>query len=388
VTSEFLYPVTIAASAVTIFTTPYMIKLAGAVNRLLEKILPERWLGIINRYSSGTQQLLAISDWKVLLHSYILNFVAHSVILIGIILLSKNYLYPFIERTVGKDINATTIITVVVILVFMAPFLWALSIRRIQRDAYSHLWLNRKLNRGPLIALELVRIIVAVFHVGFLLSIFFSTTVGILIATFAMVLAIFIFRKKLQAFYDRLEKRFLYNLNEREFQKISRPPIVPWDAHLAEFEIAPESNLIGKELQEIAWREKFGINVALIERGKKTIMTPGRTEKLFPGDMMSVIGTDEQLGKLKFLLDQSSIVPTDPGHVSIKLKNFTIDETSQLCNKTIRESGIRETVNALVVGVERNGERILNPESTFKFESGDIAWIVGDEDQIDAFLAR
>ena len=43
---------------------------------------------------------------------------------------------------------------------------------------------------------------------------------------------------------------------------------------------------------------------------------------------------------------------------------------------------------ALVVGVERNGERILNPESTFKFESGDIAWVVGDEDQIEAFLTK
>ena len=47
---------------------------------------------------------------------------------------------------------------------------------------------------------------------------------------------------------------------------------------------------------------------------------------------------------------------------------------------------IRETVKALIVGVERNGERVLNPESTFKFESGDIVWIVGDSEQIDAFL--
>src|SRR5688500_3061938 len=88
----------------------------------------------------------------------------------------------------------------------MLVFLWALAIRRIQKEAYSHLWLNRKLNRGPLIALELLRITVAIFHVGFLLSIFFSTSIGILIATVTMVIAIFLFRRKLQAFYDRLEK--------------------------------------------------------------------------------------------------------------------------------------------------------------------------------------
>jgi CPA2 family monovalent cation:H+ antiporter-2 len=148
----------------------------------------------------------------------------------------------------------------------------------------------------------------------------------------------------------------------------------------------PESNLIGKELQEIALRERFGINVALIERGKKTIITPGRTEKLFPGDTMSVIGTDEQLGKLKHLLDQSALTPSEHKSVSIKLRNFTITEESPLRNKTIRDSGIRESAMGLIVGVERNGERLLNPESTFKFNNGDIVWIVGEEKHLESYL--
>jgi CPA2 family monovalent cation:H+ antiporter-2 len=386
VTSDFLYPVAVAASAVTTFTTPYLIKLSGPAYKGLEKLLPERWISTLNRYSSGTQQLSGFSDWKKLLRSYTLNLIVHSVILIAIILLSENYLSPLIQKRIDDDLNAASIITVIIILILMAPFIWALAIRRIQREAYSHLWLNRKLNRGPLIALELVRIGVAIFHVGFLLSIFFSTAVGILIAIAVMIIAIVIFRKKLQLFYDRLEQRFLYNLNEREFRKPSRPAIVPWDAHLAEFQVLPESDLIGKALRELALREKFGINVALIVRGKKTIITPGRDEKLFPGDVISVIGTDDQLGKLKVVLEQPKLADPEPEPVQIKLKNLTVGDNSPLRNKTIRESRIRETVNALIVGIERNGERILNPESTFKFESGDIVWIVGDTEQIESFL--
>jgi CPA2 family monovalent cation:H+ antiporter-2 len=283
--------------------------------------------------------------------------------------------------------NATNIVTVLIIFILMAPFIWALAIRRIQREAYSHLWLNRKLNRGPLVALEIVRIIVAIVHVGILLSIFFSTMVAIVIAIIVMVVAIILFRRKLQAFYDRLEKLFLYNLNEREYRKISRP-MVPWDAHLAEFQVLPESNLIGKELQELALRERFGVNVALIERGKKTIITPGRTEKLFPGDVLSVIGTDDQLGRLKVLLEKTDVGELEPEAVQIKLQNFTISENSAMRNRTIRESGLREVANALIVGIERNGERILNPESTFRFESSDIVWVVGIPEQIDAFLRK
>jgi CPA2 family monovalent cation:H+ antiporter-2 len=40
----------------------------------------------------------------------------------------------------------------------------------------------------------------------------------------------------------------------------------------------------------------------------------------------------------------------------------------------------------LIVGVERNGERLLNPESSFTFENGDIVWIVGDEKQLESYL--
>ncbi|HEX6227395.1 MAG TPA: cation:proton antiporter [Chryseolinea sp.] len=388
VTSDFLYPIAVAASAVTTFTTPYLIKISGQAYNGLEKLLPSKWVRLLNRYSTGTQQLSAYSDWKKLLRAYAVNLVIHSVILIGIIILSDNYLAPLIRGPQDDDFSFATISTVVVILILMAPFIWAMAIRRIQREAYSHLWLNRKINRGPLIALEFVRIIVAIVHVGILLSIFLSTALAVLIALGGMVLAIIIFRNKLQSFYDRLEMQFLINLNERENQKLMTPSAVPWDAHLAEFKVSPESELIGRPLQELALREKFGINVALIERGKKVIITPSRDEKIFPGDLLSIIGTDEQLENLKPLLEEPTALETEQKPVRIELKTFVIKENSFLRNKTIRESEIRESAKALIVGIERNGERILNPASTLTFESGDTVWIVGDHKQIDEFLNR
>lgn len=385
VTSDFLYPIAIAASAVTTFTTPYLIQASGSFYKHLEKLLPQKWVNNLNRYSSGTQQISAFSDWKRLLRAYILNAIVHSVILISIIALSKNYLDPFILRYFGADVNVT-LISVIIGLVLMTPFIWALAIRRIEREAYSNLWLNRKINRGPLIALELVRIGIATVHVGFFLNIFFSGAVAFVVAISAMILAIIIFRNKLQAFYDRIEKRFLYNLNERETQRSSRTPIVPWDAHLAEFQVPPESILVGRKLKDIALREHYGVNVALIERGTRTIVTPGQNEKLYPGDNIAIIGTDEQLTRLKPLLEQTSAATDQNGQVDITLTNVTIGNHSRVCGRTIGGTGIRERAQAIIVGVERNGERILNPDSAFRFNAGDIVWIVGNKEKIRSFL--
>ena len=54
--------------------------------------------------------------------------------------------------------------------------------------------------------------------------------------------------------------------------------LMPWDAHIVKFIISPESILVGKTLVEIGMREKFGITIVLIERGKKKIHVPSRNE--------------------------------------------------------------------------------------------------------------
>jgi len=47
-------------------------------------------------------------------------------------------------------------------------------------------------------------------------------------------------------------------------------------------------------------------------------------------------------------------------------------------NRPIRECGIREAVNGLIVGIEREGQRHLSPDSSMKLMVGDLIWLVGD----------
>jgi len=197
-----------------------------------------------------------------------------------------------------------------------------------------------------------------------------------------------VFSHKLQLFYEKIEKRFLLNLNERELQKNPRQEITPWDAHLTDFDILPEFPLAGKQLQELALREQYGVNVALIERGNLSIIVPDRYERMYPGDKVSIIGTDEQLGKIKDLFEAQ---PTDANEESsrdkeISLQNLTITKDSRLFRKTIRKSGLREQARALVVGLERNGERILNPDSSMTLDQNDIIWVVCNRDRLERFL--
>src|SRR5690606_12922152 len=118
--------------------------------------------------------------WRQLLNAYLTAFIIHSVLIIGMVLLSRRFVYPFIQDLIVDDLTAR-IITILITLILMAPFIWALAIRRIKKEAYSNLWLNRKLNRRSLLAIGGTRIGVAVLYVGFLVNLFFSPPVTFVI---------------------------------------------------------------------------------------------------------------------------------------------------------------------------------------------------------------
>ena len=67
VTSDFLYPVAVAVSVITTFTTPYMIGFSGRVSDWVTLKMPEKWKNRLYKYSLGTQQVTEASDWKKLI---------------------------------------------------------------------------------------------------------------------------------------------------------------------------------------------------------------------------------------------------------------------------------------------------------------------------------
>ena len=383
VTSDFLYPIVVAVSAITTFTTPFMVKFSTPLSIFLEKKLPRRWVKKIERYSANTEAIKSVSTWQIVLKAYLTQVIIHSIIIVAIILLSSKYILPLVEDSrFGNAIAA--LITVVI----LSPFLWALSLRRVAVEQVQELMQVRKY-QGPIIVLVFFRIALTLFYFGFVLNEFFSPVIAI-IALVIGIASYILFPKRLHAFYNKIEGHFLKNFNDREITKQSKRQNVlsPWDGHMADFVIATASNLSGKTLDELKIREQFGINIASIKRGDVTINIPIRTERLFPGDEINVIGTDEQVKLFKNFLDKHEIdepeafIKEDIILQQLELKN-------RVCiGKSIRESQIREKTHGIIVGIERNGKRILNPESHWILESDDILWIAGDRKKINEFLKQ
>ncbi|WP_207496648.1 cation:proton antiporter [Aridibaculum aurantiacum] len=384
VTSGYLYPIAVGVSVITTFTTPYLIRAADPFSAFVERALPEKWRLNLSRYSSGAQTIQAENEWKIVLRSYLVLIGTNSVIIIALILLGSNFLSGFIASQVENTV-AGLIITTVITLAAMAPFIWALTIKKIHKVAYTSLWLDKKYNRGPLVTLEVLRNLLAVVYLYVLLDQLFPPAVAFVVALVVLIVVLAIFSKRLQTFYDRIESRFLYNLNVRNVIEGTdeKNNISPWDAHLAYFVINPDAEFIGRRLDELKWREKYGINIATIERGNRIIDVPERHQMLFPHDKIAVIGTDEQLQTFRFIIEPvMEVQEFHPVKKDVSLHKIIVDNHNKLRGKSIRNSGIREKTGGLVVGIERDGKRILNPDSDMVLKWDDVLWIVGDWKQI------
>ena len=378
VTSDFLYPIAVAVSVITTFTTPFMIRLSVPFHKFLEVRLPKKWISKLNTYSLGAQKVTEASDWKKILQFYFTNTLIFSVVIISLILISTNYIIPLVPKNQWSDY-----ITAFVTLVFLAPFLWALAFRTKNIESIAKVW-EKHSQRGPLIVLMISRFILALFYIGFLFATLFSTFaafIGVLVTSLLLLL----FQNRIKLFYRKIEDRFLLNFNQRE-EIVSKNPLIntPWDSHMAIFELTAGMAFIGNTLMESQLRENYGINVAVIKRDDLIINVPKRSERLYPNDILSVIGTDEQLKNFKDFIEVSLLNKPETNEIisEVSLHHFTLNESSAFIGKSISESDIRDITKGLVVGVERNDERILNPESDLIFKAEDTIWLVGDEKRI------
>lgn len=399
VTSDFLFPVAVGASAITTFTTPYMIKFSEPFHNWIVKVLPRRWVTALNNYSSSAQNIQAESNWKTLMKAYGTIALSNGTVILALILLSIRFFLPFLNESV-EDSTTRGIIAVVVSLGVASPFLWAFMAKRPNNMAYKELWLEKRYSHGPLVVLEVLRVAIGVLIIGFWVNRLYSTTVALITIVPFVIVVLIMFSNRIQRFYQRLEKRFIINLNAREAEEemvlarrakennfSHQADLSPWDAHLITLEVDPHMDFIGKTLLELGWREKYGINIAYIKRGNQLIYAPGRMNRLLPFDQIGIIATDDQMQAFKPVFEVKEH-PESPGLQvgDIVLQQIVVDEHTRLKGMTIRDSDIREKTNGLVVGIERNKQRMLNPASSTVFEWNDIVWIVGDRKKIQKLM--
>ena len=396
VTSDFLYPIVVAVSVITIFLTPYMIRLAEPFYGFISKHLPKRLLAIADRVSqrSSTTATQDDSSWRKYLKSTVLTVLVYGIVAFAITAVAFVWFVPMMDSilpgAVGKAISA------LVILLVLGPFIYTISLRHTFSDDFKTLWGENRNFVPLLVAIVLVRFVIAMAFVFYVLySLFHLRGIPIFLLAFAAILFILssriIRRQSL-----RIESNFKDNLRAREvhaeylgqIQPEYASRLISKDLHFADFTVPGDSVWAGKTLAELNLGRQFSIHVASILRGNVRINIPDAHEHLYPQDVIQVIGTDTDMEVFSRELKSSGTVPDDDVALrsEMVLRQVIIHKDSPFNGKTIMECGIRRDYHCLIAGVETKDGKLYQPAVDIPFSEGDVVWVVGQKADVGILL--
>ena len=396
VTSHFLYPIVVAVSVITIFLTPYMIRLAEPAYRLTERILPARWKAVLDRYASGGAPASSKdSPWKRLVGAMLRNTLVYSIVCIAIVALGCNFLLPLAEKWIPGIWGH--ILSAAVILLFLSPFLHAIVVRNNGSAEFKALWGQGTSNRAPLVGTIVIRAVIALAFVFYVLAKHFHFSVVLIFALALLIVAVIVMSRLAGRRSHRIERTFFKNLRSREMREEylgeKKPEyaskLMSKDLHLVDFDIPGGADWAGKTLSELDFGKRYGIHVVSILRGNQRINIPKASDRVFPQDRIQVFGTDQELetfGKALARFD----VPIDDSVIDrseMILNRLLIGPTSPFLQKNIIESGIRSRYHCIIAGVETSDGALHAPDLHAPLSEGDVLWIVGERKDVESLLS-
>lgn len=395
VIGEFLYPVVVAVSVITTFLTPYMIRAANPCYAMLERRLPGRWIAALNNVTLSRRPANTGRKWKSLLMQMLRVTVIYAILSGAAIALMFTFFLPFIRHVLPHWwANAVCGLAT---LLMISPFLRAIVMKKNHSEEFKALWAENVYNRFPLVFTILVRLAVASAFVFYICNYLTRFTNALMISIALAAVALMIISRSLKRRSIKMERMFLQNLRSREIEAEvmgrKRPlyegRLLDRDVHITDFDVPEDSLWGGKTLRQLGLGSKYGVHVSSILRGILRINIPNGDTIIFPCDKIQAIGSDDQLTAFGSALVRE-VRQKDPDieKREMKLRQVVIREGGAFAGKTMKESGIRDKFNCMVVGIEEGKENLSPVAPSRIIMAGDIVWIVGEEEDIMRFNAE
>ena len=397
VISDFLYPVVVAVSVITTFLTPYMIRLATPAYNRLERHLPKKLILSLNHLSMSHQHSMQQSNWKRLLTQMSINTVVYSILTSASIALMFTFVLPFMRRLLpGWELHwYANAITGILTVILIAPFLRAMVMKKNKSEEFKALWHESNRNRVPLIFTILVRIVIAVAFIFYICNYLSRFTNALMISIGLVVVVAIIFSRWIKHRSITMERLFIQNLRSRDIEAQvhgkKRPlyegRLLDRDIHIAEFTVPSDSMWMGQTLKQLNFGQKYGVHVSSILRGGRRVNIPDGDYIIFPGDVLQVIGSDTQFTAFRDKLESERFgEDQEMEKREMKLRQLVIGSGSPFIGKTLIESGIRDLYSCMVVGLEEGKESLSQYRPNRRFHEGDIIWVVGELEALDALM--
>lgn len=389
VIDDFLYPIIVSVSIVTTFLTPYMIKAANPLFGFIDAKVPDKWKQKLSNSDTGIRaksgKMVALRDFMT---RNLKRMVIYTAIVIAVFLICHAFIAPLFNRVLPS--KWASLVNLLLTLILMTPFLWGMAFKHNIRYVTRKLQVPNRFNLFVVYVVYGIRYAIAVgiitytilqyYHISFWLAFGIGVAVSLLLR----------FSSPFMMFYQRIEKRFLENLNKRQsMQMFVIPEILQENFHLAKMTLSPKSVYSGKKIIDTDFRDNYNVSVVGVERAGEQFDLPDKDFQLFPYDRITFIGTEEHTTALKAKVEvEDETFIREVPESDVEIYKMEIKEGNRFQGVSLMDSRLSSEYNAMVIAIERNGDFILNPSPRICFDKDDLVWFVSSEVAAKRLLAE
>lgn len=389
-----LYPIIVAASIITIVLTPLLIKKSDVVVCAICRIIPDKLMTKINEYTSDDQdEEDKDQDWKSIIKSFLSKLFLYGIIMLMVAIIGINGLEPMLAQTAvsGEARIIACAIIYLVMAIFVRPML------DFHSTIFTRLWLERRANRLPLAMMVLTKFAVVCLIAYMPLNEFYGIKPFIPMLILLLGLLAVLRLDFIQTFYLQLETRFLRNLNERtladEEDEFGPRRWLDEDYSIFSYFVPSDAVYIGQSVGDLDWGRKLSVYIVKIRRGSKNYLMPDSKFIIKSGDKLYIVADEETLkgfhrvlniGELDNMRTLKEFMESGYPHTESALACFPIKVRGKerYCNKTIKQSGIKNKYHCMLLGIQRDGYPIKMPGANMVIQQNDMLWIMGSNNNV------
>lgn len=365
-----LYPIIVAASVITTFTTPYLIHASGYLVKNLDAKLSDDMKLFLEKYSSVVHGNLSRFTQEKKYKHLAGRLIANAIIIAIIFSLIYHFLF-LRSKCFFETVWLLKTFCWFLALLLSSPFLWGMVFS--SRP-------SKKITLKSCFDLYFFAAwILALLEIILLSFIYFQAWQVVVVLVLIMIVFLIVSYNRLRRTYHWFENHLIGNIRNKIDIAEKYEELAPWHTYLVEVKMGSKIPFYGKTIGDYRIRENLGINIVAIQHKKNIIFAPTGKDVICPRDKLIILGNRENIEKFRKAIEEKTITQKSIDLLeNVSLQTLLIDENSIFFGKTIRESKIRERIRGLVVGLERKGNRILNPDPSIQLQTGDLLFVAGE----------
>lgn len=321
VTSDFLYPIAVAVSAVTTLLTPYLLKSSDVLVAWFDRVAPRpaiRFLETYTRWVNEFQKSKATNHGGRLLRrigwQVGLNLLLIAAVFIGAAFL-RSHAVAWLPMLPGGDNSVRAVVWLGAMIVSL-PMLIAVF-RKLQAAGMlvSEMSVTEAAagnNTGTLRAVVSATVFGAsaaalALFVTMLSSAILPSWNVLLVLTLVLIAAVLLMRNSFTRIYAKaqiaLQETFSTPaLEPHEAHPEALPPALS-GAEVSQVLIESQSPAARWLIGELRLRTQTGASIVSIQRGSENLINPGVDEEIQPGDRLVLLGSPHQLDAARAFLN-------------------------------------------------------------------------------------